>query len=157
MDSRKELVENGLSKLVNGNEDKRFLALRDFNHAFQIEEEEDGYSEQQIEFMIIMTKFLCKMDNEAIPEFRTFTGNQITTGDPDQRRKGVDSLRRAYPNTWSFRGQFESVINDLPNLWLKSIKFDAFLVKYEEWKDKTVIERQGILELESVFQSFENL
>ncbi len=45
---------------------------------------------------------------------------------------------------------------DLASMWIKSIKFDAFLAKYQLWKNQKNIEKQELLQIEQMFESFDN-
>ena len=155
MNSRKELVEAAFDKLVNGNENERFLALKDLSEALQSSNDE-SYSNEQIEFFIIMTKFIGGINHEAIPEFKRYLGQRIFI-----RRHGFQVYhtindQNAGFRDWLFEGHLTTIMNDLPQIWLKSLKYDAFSAKYEEWKAQKNIEQQENRLIGDIFQSFDN-
>lgn len=150
MNSRKELVEAAFDKLVNGNENERFLALKDLNEALQSSNDE-SYSIEQIQFFIIMTKFIGGINNEAIPEFKNYLGMRISRQDGNS-----STFFSLYRSVWKFDGYLVEIMNELPQMWLKSLKYDAFLAKYEEWKAQKNIEQQENRLIGDIFQSFDN-
>ncbi len=160
MASRKELVESGLSKLANGNEDERFLARRDFDKAIQTKND-NSYSDGQIEFFIMMIKLLNKNHN-AISDYKSYLGQGIFIEGPTSKSSDLleDLISKETNITritdWEFNGYMDNAMKNLPNLWLKSVKFDAFLAKYKKFREQADIGKQEILQFEEMFQSFEN-
>ena len=141
--TRKELVEKAFNRLANGNNDDRYLAIRDLEQAIQLPKiDVNDIKNTELTIYLLFAKILSnppdkgKLDNDL----RTILGAE---------------------NKYHYQGSEDNYLHtiirhNLAIMWLKSLKYDAFLEKIQLWRERVDQEKQDVLQLEQMFQSFDN-
>ncbi len=126
--------------------------------------DDNSYTNSQIEFYVILLNLYHKQPN-AEERIKDFLGNNILLNyynsyEPSFVSTILNKSLKLGSNdikSFKFSEYTKTLINeDLASMWIKSIKFDAFLAKYEIWKNQKSIEKQELLQIEQMFESFDN-
>jgi hypothetical protein len=161
--TRKELVEQAFEKLAIGNEEQRFLAIRTFKKALEYQDIDKSFPDDRIKLYIILTELSDNIEL-AKKDILHYIFNHIKL----YGAKGTDPyLNDAIKGNLKYENENKTELKvdntletfmkeDLGRIWLKSIKYDMLLAKMNEMKGRVQIEKQDILQLEQMFQSFDN-
>jgi hypothetical protein len=165
--TRKECIEKAFDIIAHKTEEETLIALSYFAKALQAQDD-NSYTNSQIEFYVILLNLYHKQPNaeESMKHFVKNNINFIYTnirGFRDTAHFNSSILNRSLKVYdcniigYYIDGYFSTLINqDLASMWIKSIKYDAFLAKYQLWKNQKSIEKQELLQIEQMFESFDN-
>ena len=124
--------------------------------------DDKSYTDSQIEFYVILLNVYHRQP-DAEKRIKEFVGNNILL-----RYNAAQSLINSVLSKslavnayqvyiFEFDEYLETLLNhDLAVMWIKSIKYDAFLAKYQMWRNQKSIEKQELLQIEQMFESFDN-
>jgi hypothetical protein len=162
--TRKELVEQAFEKLAIGNEEQRFLAIRTFKKALEYQDADKSFPDDRIEFYIILTELSDSIEvakKDVLDYFFNHIKLYGREGADPYLNEAVKSSELKYKDKSKTELRVDETLKkfiqeDLGRIWLKSIKYDMFLAKMNEMKNRVQLEKQDILQLEQMFQSFEN-
>jgi hypothetical protein len=161
--TRKELVEQAFEKLAIGNEEQRFLAIRTFKKALEVADSNNSTPDDMIHLYIILTELTDGIEM-AKKDVLDYFFNHIQLYGKEGTDPYLNEAVRGYELKYKDKFKTELRVDgslkkfiqeDLGSIWLKSLKYDAFVVKYNELKSRIQLEKQDILQLEQMFQSFD--
>jgi hypothetical protein len=162
--TRKELVEQAFEKLAIGNEEQRFLAIRAFKKSLEYQDVNKSFPDAMIEFYIILTELSDSLEvskKDVLDYFFNHIRLYGREGADPYLNEAVKGSELKYKDKSKTELRVDETLKkfiqeDLGRIWLKSIKYDMFLAKMNEMKNRVQLEKQDILQLEQMFQSFEN-
>jgi hypothetical protein len=159
--TRKECIEKAFDIIAHKPERETLIALSYFSDALKADDD-NSYTNSQIEFYVILLNLYHKQPN-AEERIKEFVGKKIILNHSSTYslqyviQNKVLKIHDSQVYIFGFENYLHTLLNeDLALMWIKSIKFDAFLAKYQIWKNQKSIEKQELLQIEQMFESFDN-